>query len=435
MSRREDFYSLYKLDERDPLLGKPKKTFTSSLFNSQSRQSRQSRQAQYQAIEQEQRQSIAQIPAQRQAQRQQSQNQPIAKLRTLLGLQTNPSTKSDIDKKIDEITLSIAKYKSKTKSIKGNDGYSDSKNNYYKIIDNLKEQLTGYETYKKVLNKAYKQGKGDYILTEFERMKEKIKVLEKLEKLYNRKHELNNMSYWYLPFITKKNKELVTNFILQRIEESITILEESDKLDTFIELITDAEYNEIIKYLNEGVDMPLHILNVHELYELFENLERLFSYSKINETEKALLMVEIKKVLEILLKENKIQFKELLGFELLTKGILTIKDLNDILTIDDLIYLKKLLEEYEHSDLKDLQKLKGLYDKRDGDDDSNLLKEMLKEVESDVSGGRKASVKKEICGKLRCIYKISGSRKEHVKYKGRLITVADYKRIHKIHKA
>jgi hypothetical protein len=47
------------------------------------------------------------------------------------------------------------------------------------------------------------------------------------------------------------------------------------------------------------------------------------------------------------------------------------------------------------------------------------------------TGGRKASVKKEICGVMRCIYKISGSRKEHIKYKGRLITVADYKKLMK----
>jgi hypothetical protein len=47
-------------------------------------------------------------------------------------------------------------------------------------------------------------------------------------------------------------------------------------------------------------------------------------------------------------------------------------------------------------------------------------------------GGRKAPiVKKEINGKLRCIYKITGSRKEHLKYKGRLITVADYKKLMK----
>jgi hypothetical protein len=48
-----------------------------------------------------------------------------------------------------------------------------------------------------------------------------------------------------------------------------------------------------------------------------------------------------------------------------------------------------------------------------------------------ITGGSKASVKKEICGRLRSIYKIQGSRKEHIKYKGRLITVADYKKLMK----
>ena len=48
-----------------------------------------------------------------------------------------------------------------------------------------------------------------------------------------------------------------------------------------------------------------------------------------------------------------------------------------------------------------------------------------------ITGGRKASVKKEVCGKLRCIYKIHGSRKEHLKYKGQLITVAEYKKLMK----
>ena len=44
-------------------------------------------------------------------------------------------------------------------------------------------------------------------------------------------------------------------------------------------------------------------------------------------------------------------------------------------------------------------------------------------------GGGAKPVKKEVCGKLRCIYKIHGSRKEHLKYKGRLITVAEYKKM------
>ncbi len=50
-----------------------------------------------------------------------------------------------------------------------------------------------------------------------------------------------------------------------------------------------------------------------------------------------------------------------------------------------------------------------------------------------LGGGRKEyvkkDVKKEILGKLRCIYKIHGSRKEHVKYKGMFITVSDYKNL------
>jgi hypothetical protein len=39
--------------------------------------------------------------------------------------------------------------------------------------------------------------------------------------------------------------------------------------------------------------------------------------------------------------------------------------------------------------------------------------------------------KKDILGKERCIYKISGDRKEYVKYKGDLITLKDYKNIMK----
>ena len=40
--------------------------------------------------------------------------------------------------------------------------------------------------------------------------------------------------------------------------------------------------------------------------------------------------------------------------------------------------------------------------------------------------------KKNILGKERCIYKISGNRKEYVKHKGELITVNDYKKIIKL---
>jgi hypothetical protein len=46
------------------------------------------------------------------------------------------------------------------------------------------------------------------------------------------------------------------------------------------------------------------------------------------------------------------------------------------------------------------------------------------------SGGNNKQYK-EILGKRRRIYKIKGSRKEHIKYKGQLIPVSDYKKLFK----
>jgi hypothetical protein len=43
--------------------------------------------------------------------------------------------------------------------------------------------------------------------------------------------------------------------------------------------------------------------------------------------------------------------------------------------------------------------------------------------------GGKNSTKKVILGKERCIYKVKGSNKDHIKYKGTLITVTDYKKL------
>jgi hypothetical protein len=68
-----------------------------------------------------------------------------------------------------------------------------------------------------------------------------------------------------------------------------------------------------------------------------------------------------------------------------------------------------------------------IYKKVDGKD----ILDLVGDISYRKRGGSKASVKKEVCGKLRCIYKIPGSRKEHLKYKGQLITVADYKKLMK----
>ena len=58
-------------------------------------------------------------------------------------------------------------------------------------------------------------------------------------------------------------------------------------------------------------------------------------------------------------------------------------------------------------------------------------------IQEQQDGGKKSKKlpKKEILGKMRCIYKIPGDRKEYVKHKGKLITVKDYKEFMKAKKS
>ena len=60
--------------------------------------------------------------------------------------------------------------------------------------------------------------------------------------------------------------------------------------------------------------------------------------------------------------------------------------------------------------------------------EANAKARASKTTTTSSTGGKK-TVKKMILGKLRCIYKILGSRKEYVKHKGVLITVTDYKKL------
>jgi hypothetical protein len=56
------------------------------------------------------------------------------------------------------------------------------------------------------------------------------------------------------------------------------------------------------------------------------------------------------------------------------------------------------------------------------------IKIKLNKYSPPAKGGKK-STKKVILGKERCIYKVQGSKKDHIKYKGALIPVADYKKL------
>ena len=392
----------------------------------------------------------------------QSRSKPSQSLKKMvssaLGLRT-PLKTDGIDNKIKELTGILEIYENKGFS------YTNGKDNHTKILTNLRDQIAGYESYKNNIRNATTLNKGTYIL-DFQKLEEKLKVLQKMEKLYNLENWLEQKRY-------SDEKKKVVSLIFDIIKVSMETLKTLENLDTFIEHISDDDYD----ILNNYITTPLQKLNDSELDPLFKKLAKWFLSKDRTTSEMALLLVELYNILPILkeyreikseretvnklkdvliskikdtlvntysydtyfinaledlgylLEEDILQFEELLELELLTDDILTMKDLDDILPKEDLQKLNGMLKNYEHSELKDLQKLKDLYDEGD-----ELLIKILNNVEYQVSGGRKASVKKEICGKLRCIYTIAGSRKEHVKYKGRLITVADYKRIHKIRK-
>lgn len=392
----------------------------------------------------------------------QSRSKPSQSLKKMvssaLGLRT-PLKTDGIDNKIKELTGILEIYENKGFS------YTNGKDNHIKILTNLRDQIAGYKTYKDNIRDATTLNKGTYIL-DFQKLEEKLKVLQKMEKLYNLENWLEQKRY-------SDEKKKVVSLIFDIIKVSMETLKTLENLDTFIEHISDDDYDILKNYITT----PLQKLNDSELDPLFKKLAKWFLSKDRTTSEMALLLVELYNILPILkeyreikserktvnklkdvliskikdtlvntdsydtyfinaledlgylLEEDILQFEELLELELLTDDILTMKDLDDILPKEDLQKLNGMLKNYEHSELKDLQKLKDLYDEGD-----ELLIKILNNVEYQVSGGRKASVKKEICGKLRCIYTIAGSRKEHVKYKGRLITVADYKRIHKIRK-
>lgn len=60
-----------------------------------------------------------------------------------------------------------------------------------------------------------------------------------------------------------------------------------------------------------------------------------------------------------------------------------------------------------------------------------LEEEKLKAKTLEGGGSYKKTNKKNILEKERCIYKITGDRKEYIKYKGNFIAVRDYKKLMK----
>jgi hypothetical protein len=74
------------------------------------------------------------------------------------------------------------------------------------------------------------------------------------------------------------------------------------------------------------------------------------------------------------------------------------------------------------------QTLANIFNKQKGGIGKKTIKNKSKPLKNTILQ------KKEILGKDMHIYKINGSKKEYVKYKGNLISVSDYKKIIKLKK-
>ena len=98
---------------------------------------------------------------------------------------------------------------------------------------------------------------------------------------------------------------------------------------------------------------------------------------------------------------------------------------------------KYTINKLNHLDFKEIEGYfeiikEYLFKERDNNisNEHSYIAHSYRKTEKHHDGGKKTS-KKEVLGKMRCIYKIPGDRKEYVKYKGKLITVKDYKMLNK----
>jgi len=197
-----------------------------------------------------------------------------------------------------------------------------------------------------------------------------------------------------------------------------------DGLFNMFKKLTNKDIRAKIKVENERIKSFL--TNIREISNVSLSLNggvRIVPEPTVSDTSGAsVVSLELKDITKI----YEYSQEDLILF--LTATDAAIKDINKIISssIDDIISLR---DEY-------LKKMWIFHLKHKFND--NILEyplylNLVESIGPNFTDGRIVKQgKKEILGKLRCIYKIPGSRKEHIKYKAFFITVTDYKRINTI---
>jgi hypothetical protein len=165
-------------------------------------------------------------------------------------------------------------------------------------------------------------------------------------------------------------------------------------------------------------DILLSIITLKESF-VKNTIPHIFTFpsTRENQIDRLLtLQIELRKIIDDLTKIKNIYSADTDFEDKYTKED-NVKQLQDA-------ELKKLQEQYQ-------QYLREQEDNIKSDERIFIDRALPKNASTGGSPKIKKVSKKDILGKERCIYKISGDRKEYVKYKGDLITLKDYKNIMK----
>lgn len=267
----------------------------------------------------------------------------------------------------------------------------------------------------------------------------KLKMLEDYEKVLA-------LQLMYKNKIIKAKKELVeikerysnrkreVDILMTSLERAskASLEKTGDKLEKEVKKLQDG----LIAVSDKEIDIKIYNKFVITLTSQAEDFHmRTITADRVNQSEDNMKFLKLKYDVLFMLEQLSTMRKNL-HYLLTREGMLEDKGIGDI-TIKDISSLENDINKFFmiSNNIKDIdnntyERLKERYsDLRSKFDDNGSFIESKFILQI---GGRLAKpVKKEILGKLRCIYKIHGSRKEHVKHKGRFIAVTVYKKLMK----